>query len=188
MSIVKEYLRRQSGLLICLSGLSGAGKTYHAKQLADRLNLVHIDQDSFFKNYNELPQVTLGNGTKMPNWDSQDAIDFDLMNKSINRNIKNGLILSGFACRNEWFECQIDCQIHLKIDKETCYERRREQHKDPPHLAQRIIDEVVYPFYLETLESSHFDFIIDTNQKSNQTLDLLADFIYQFLKEKLTTE
>ena len=185
MNIIRDYIKHQGNLLICLSGLSGAGKTYNAKKLSKQLGLVYIDQDQFYKNPYDMPSVALSNGDVVTNWDCQEAIDLDKMNQIINENIGKGLIMSGFACRNDWFDQPINCQIHLNINKTTCYQRRKEQFKDPIHQSEMIIDELVYPFYLKTLQQSQIDFTIDSNQKTNQTLDLLSNYISQHLHSHL---
>src|SRR5438132_1270981 len=121
--LVADYLKKKGQLLICLSGLSGAGKTYHAKQLSQLLDLQHLDQDDFFKDSFEMPDMTFSNGMTLKNWDCQESLDLDQMNKVIDQKIKNGIIFSGFACRDKWFSHVIDVQIHLKIDEKTCYLR-----------------------------------------------------------------
>lgn len=182
--LCSEYLKRNGQLLIVVSGLSGAGKTYQAQRLAKLLKLTHIDQDRFYKSCNQMPDITFSNGIEMKNWDCLESLDFKRQNQMIDRHVRQGVIFSGFACRQHVFEHHIDLHIHLQITPSTCYERRQYQGKDDPELGQLIIDELVYPFYVETLKSSRIDHIIDANEMSKQTGIEMIKYISDLLSEK----
>jgi len=173
--LIKKYLTEKGKLFICLSGPSGAGKTYQAKKLSELLGLKHIDQDQFYVP-SKMPKFTFSNGHKAKNWDCKEALDLDNMNATIKKYISDGIIFSGFACRDEWFTEKIDFQIHLSISEETCILRRNEQGKDG-HMGVLIVKELVYPFYLETLKESNISFTIDTNVKSSQTMEMIIKFL-----------
>lgn len=174
--LVQKYLEINGQLLICISGMSGSGKSYIAEQLSNLLNIKHIDQDTFYIHPSKMPKVRLSDGKSYTNWDSEDSINLKLMNNEIDKYIKKGIIFSGFSCRNGWFDHSINVQIHLEITKETSYQRRYEQGKNQKHGAI-IVNEMVYPFYLETLEQSKIDYTIDTNTKSSTTLDRVIEYL-----------
>src|SRR3990172_12989284 len=67
--------------IIGISGISGAGKSTVAKILAERYNGLYVDQDSFYKR--KKPMITLSNGIIKPNWDHEDALDIQQMNKDL---------------------------------------------------------------------------------------------------------
>ena len=125
--LLQQYRRTHGQLLICLSGLSGAGKTYHAQQLSQLLGFHHIDQDQFYRSPASLPRVQLSNGQSCANWDCPEALDLGRMNDEIDQHVAQGVIFSGFACRDQWFRCLIDCQIHLAVTADTCYQRSQQR-------------------------------------------------------------
>ena len=183
--LITQYLEKKGQLLICISGLSGAGKTYNSCLLAKLINLPHFDQDDFCNASYKMPKFQFSNGLEQPNWDCKEAINLDYMNKIINKYISKGIIFSGFACRDNWFEHKIDLQIHLSINEETCYTRRQEQKKDDPIDGKVIVKELVYPFYQQTLKYSRIDYTIDANIKSDETLDLIIDKMIIFFQSQI---
>ena len=61
--------------VVFISGVSGVGKSYVGKRIAERLRdkgiiARHIDQDSFY--LNKKPAITLSNKNTTFNWDSED--------------------------------------------------------------------------------------------------------------------
>lgn len=127
-----------------------------------------------------MPDITFSNGVKMKNWDCKEALNIDKMNNAITEHLsKEGVIFSGFACRDEWFTMKIDFHIHLQIDIDTCYLRRQEQGKDSVKMGHIIVKELVYPFYMETLKKSRIDFTIDANKKTEKTLDKIITCLIQ---------
>ena len=165
-ALCATYKAHHGQLLIVISGLSGAGKSYWADRLARLLRLEYIEQDHFYISPHKMPMVTCSNGHQMRNWDCLEALDFQKQNATIDKHLSKGIILSGFACRANTFRHRVDVHIHLRISPKTCQERRLEQGKDDPKFSKIIVDEFVYPFYLETFKSSTIDAIIDADRKS----------------------
>lgn len=172
-SLFQQYKNKYGNLLILISGASGAGKSHWAKRLSKVLGLKYIEQDDFYRSPLLMPNFTYSNGQSMPNWDCLDAIDIKKQNETINKHIANGVIFSGFACRESVFEHKVNFHLHLKISPETCIARRQEQHKDPSEMGAMIVKELVYPFYLETLKLSKINVIIDANEKTEKIGELL---------------
>ncbi len=185
-SLTQQYLSKYGKLFICLSGVSGAGKTYTAQRLAKLIGLQHIDQDAFFAEVR--PVMTLSDGTPTENWDCTEALDLHKMSYRVHGAIAQGLIFSGFACRNDWFQDEIDLQMHLFIDQPTCVLRRQEQHKDPPHLAQLIVREQVWPFYQETLLESSYEIAFNGMHKSPNTLIEVINYLIDWFETHLGLE
>jgi cytidylate kinase len=183
--LVDEYLAQHGQLLICISGVSGAGKTYHAEQLAEKLGLKHIDQDEFFRDRSDLPKIGLSNGLNVCNWDCEGAIDLKAMNEKIRKHLPKGVIFSGFACRDAWFEMPIDYQIHLSVNWKTCLSRRKERGVDPNIYAKCMVKECVFPFYRETLNCSRIDTLIYANKKTDQTMIKIEESISKLLQTKV---
>lgn len=182
-ALCKRHRAKYGQLLVVISGLSGAGKTYWGMQLAKLLGLTFIDQDSFYKPIWSLPKFTFSTGLEMHNWDCLEALDTKKQNQIIGKKIKKGVILSGFACRKDIFEHRISVHIHLEITQETCFLRRQDQHKDHAEDGAMIVNELVYPFYLETVKNSDIDATIDANVKSNETGVKLMNQIINLLAQ-----
>ena len=118
----------------------------------------------------------------MANWDCKEALNLKKMNKNIAKCVNKGVIFSGFACRDNWFDYKIDVQIHLQIDEKTCYIRRQEQRKDHSNYGQIIVGELIYPFYQQTLKFSKIQYSIDANKKTDKTLEQLIDNLIDFFE------
>ena len=75
----------------------------------------------------------------------------------------------GFTLRKEVLPFKPDYHLHLLVDKKTAIERRWKAKpflKKDPKKKQRdemMINEVAYPFYLESLENSVIDKFFDAN-------------------------
>jgi hypothetical protein len=182
-SLVQQYLTKYGKLFICVSGISGAGKTYHARLLAKFLGLTHIDQDIFFTK--DLPIMTLSDGTRVYNWDCEESLELHQMSSQVHDALPQGLIFSGFACRDDWFQDSIDLQMHLFIDQPTCQIRRQEQHKDPPNLAEQIVREQVWPFYQQTLLESSYEIAFNSMRKTPNTLIEIINYLIDWMETHL---
>lgn len=158
-------------LLIGISGISGAGKTTVAKEIAAKINGIYIDEDWFYKR--DKPLVKLSNGKTKANWDSKDAIDLRRMNMFLRDKLKlnKPVVLAGFALWESFFDpdTQLDVHFHLKIPKEVSKATRLsvKQFRDPQS-EELMFDEVVYPFYLKTLERSKIDHEINVMDGENR--------------------
>lgn len=184
--LTREYLQKYGRLFICLSGLSSSGKSYHLRTLAKLMNISPVDQDYFFHDTNKIPLVKLSDGSIYRNWDCKEALDLDAMNLEIEKLAPQGLLFCGFACRNSWMTLPIDFQIHLEISEVTCLARRQQRRIDPHVYSVMVVKELVMPFYQETRKQSQCDVVIDTNQLSERTLQILIEHIKTFLTQKLT--
>jgi cytidylate kinase len=181
--LTAKYISNKGRLLICISGMSGAGKSYHSEKLAKTMQLGHLDQDAYFRPDDAMPLVELSDGSSpYPNWDCKEALDLDGMNSRISILAPAGLIFSGFACRDAWIDTPIDLQIHLDISVETCIQRRKERHVDPPQYAEIVPRELVYPFHIETRSHSRCDVVIDANEKSPETFRAIVAAVDSFLR------
>jgi uridine kinase len=167
-------------MIIAISGFSGAGKSTHGKQLASELGFQYLDLDDFYLRGN-LPKVKLSDGSVKNNYDSLDSLDIKGFQKEVKEMSKNGnLVITGFALREEILgDIKPYLHLHILLDKKTSLERRK--HKFKHYDAQKkkkekmMLDEVAYPFYLETLAKSKIDYFLDGQDES--------DKIYQEIKK-----
>lgn len=181
-------MKRQVGgkhNIIAISGISGAGKTTIGKLLAKRLNGIYIDQDTFFKK--DKPKVKLSDGSVTSNWDCLDAIDISAFNNKIKEELANNkiIIVGGFALWNEMFDndTKPNIHFHIRIPRELSLETRLKvkNFTQENRLKQKLIfDELVYPFYQETLKHSEINYFIeglDMNGNRKSIDDMINEII-----------
>ena len=156
--------------IIALSGISGSGKTTIGRILAKEIGGIFIDQDWYFKK--KKPFIRLSNGETVPNYDTDAAIDIKKMNENIrNKFVLNlPIIIAGFALREYFFDrdTKPDIHFHIRIPKQLSLETRLKVKKFSDKAKKNEIymfNEVVFPYYLQTLEKSKIDYFINgTNE------------------------
>lgn len=162
-----------------ISGMSGCGKKKYAKQLAiDLGNLYLIDQSKFYKkDYNV--QTLLKNGVTVQNTSSYDAFDWVSFNKEVNARKEEGVVIVGAALVNTKLQFKPDFHIHLNIPKNSCAERRDayleankdklpEEYKQVGETTRLKINQIIFPFYLQTHKDSTYDLFIKTEELSDE--------------------
>jgi gluconate kinase len=179
---------------ICLiSGLSGTGKTTIAKQFISEVskNWVWIDQDSFY--IQKKPLVRLSNGEEKQNWDCTGAIDWKRLNDTvIQESQHHNVLLVGFAPWDIFLRFKVDSHIHLLYgnDRHRVIQRcinTRKQSKGFTDPNKKLTDElmvreVVYPFYIESLQSMSIHAYLDVyNGDQRVPLDVLVKQVYNLL-------
>ena len=143
---------------IVLSGLSGSGKTTLGLAYAKKWDYTFIDGDSFFKK--EKPKVVLSNNILASNWDDEEAIDWDVLNKSVREQLKhNHVVLATFMPRIDLFTFRVFKHIRLSMgydEEEKCIlARRKSKHLNTREKIMRdelMVREYVYPKYLKMLK------------------------------------
>lgn len=171
-------------MLVAISGISGSGKSTLGEALALQLGWNYLDQDLFFRR--DKPLVELSTGEKVKNWDSLKAINCDEMREAIIKFMSAGsLILTGFALWDELLPVKPKYHFHLSTGDipseiiKRCISAR-EKSKGLSKRDQLMVAEVVYPFYVQTLENSSITDKIsvyerDGKRKSvQQLLDILS--------------
>jgi gluconate kinase len=150
--------------IIAISGFSGAGKSLLGKELAQLLKYHYIDLDQYFIPSKDKPKIKLSDGSTTINFDSLNALDVPRFKRDCKKLSENGnLVITGFALRKEVLPFRPNHHLHLLVDKKTAIERRWKAKpflkKDPKKKARDLmmINEVAYPFYLDTLANSEID-------------------------------
>jgi shikimate kinase len=150
--------------LFIVSGISGSGKTTLGQRLALTLSWTFIDQDTFY--LPNKPKVTLADQTKVSNWDCEEALDLKQCVEQLTEALKhNHVVFVGFAPRDAWLQLKTlpaskILHVHLSTgdDRETiisrCVQSRTRSKKMTPDRAAldaKVVRELVYPFYVDTL-------------------------------------
>jgi cytidylate kinase len=197
MNIIEAYIKFRGGLIILVSGLSGCGKSILAKKISHDFGLKYIKESDYYKT-DYTVETVLPDGIKMINIHTDDAIDWDKLNKDLENLRKDGVIISGTAFPQDLIKAPIDYHIHLAISKQRCIEKRRdylEKHKEkyPEEYAllgtateKLKMNQMIYPYYLQSKERATIDLTIqgteiDDEQIYDQAFNELIKFIENYL-------
>lgn len=197
MNIIEAYIKFNSQLIIVISGIHGCGKSSVAKRIAKDLNLKWLDQHDYYdKTYNKT--VTLSDDTTLVNLSTDDAIDWDSLNKSVNATKSKGLVVSGMSFPKDKIKFEPDYHLHISLSKQNCIQKRKEfleKHKDKyPEDYARIgsttetlkMNKLIYPYYMETVKNMAVNKFINANKFSKDEViveawTLAITFIQQFV-------
>lgn len=197
MNIVEAYLKFKGSFVILISGLSGSGKNKIAKKLSDAFKINYVSSNDFYKrDYNE--KIKLSTGDEVINWDSDEAIDWNALNSTIDKIRPMGIIVTGQVFPNEKMAVPIDYHINLKVSKQNILKARKEfieKHPDKYPDETRILDtpawtikfnQLTYPYYLNALQRSKVNKFINANDLSNdeiyeQVFDAIVNYIESYL-------
>lgn len=187
MNLVEAYIKYNDNLVIFISGMSGCGKTSISKKLSTLYNINLIEQFNYYKdNYDT--KVTLPDDSEHINYNSDDAFNWDKLNRDIKKN--KGIIVVGNALLDDKITTKPDYHIHLSMSKQECMEKRRihlEKNKDKYPIEYKIINtpaeklkmnKLIFPYYLDAKKRSKIDKYINIadmsdNEIYNSVFDIL---------------
>lgn len=135
-------------ILIALSGCSSSGKTTLAKltaQMFPQATLIH--EDDFYKHDEHVPMNTKYN---IQDWDSVDALDFDLFAKELDNIASTGTIDSNLIHNNN-----VDSLDKFQLDQSRMEQMKVKFSQIPPDLKIIIVDGFL--IFHDPLISSKFD-------------------------------
>lgn len=196
MNVIEAYVKFNKRLVILISGLPGCGKTDLAHKISMMLGCGFVNANNYYKkNYNVT--VTLPTGVSIVNYDSDDAVDWNSLNKDIDKP-NTCTIVSGFAFPTDKITVPYDYHIHLVIKKMQCLEKRREfleKHKNEYPDDYKLINtdsekvkmnQYTYPYYLKTKENSNINKFINTvSLTDDEIMDKVFGSIVHFILERL---
>lgn len=180
--------------LYVVSGLSGSGKSTVLKWLDKhnklKPNSIIIDQDSYFYSKQgkkqKMPTVRLSNNSIVMNYDSPLSIDNKKLENDVKLHLNEGknVYLSGFMFRYNMYDLKPNIHFHIIIGKEMSL-KRREYSKNYVNdfLRNRdkmMMDEVIFPAYLETLRFSKIDYYLDGTKQIKENAEIIVKKINDF--------
>ena len=190
MNIIEAYCKVKGKLIILVSGLSGSGKTYVAKNVNNDLKLGYLDLESFrLKDFNK--KIIVTDKLSMINWDDLDSYDWDKFNKEVDVMKHAGVIISGVAFPTARINFKSDVHVHVKVKRQDLIDNRRKFIRKHPDKCEKFIkligtpeenayiNKIVYPEYMKNIEASHIDRFIGGN------LEEICDQTFEFIIKRV---
>lgn len=198
MNVVEAYMKFNGQLIILISGLSGCGKNALAKSISKDFSIPLISRNDYRKEgYDN--KFTLKNGKEIINWNTDDSIDWDKLNKEINELKKSGIVISGFGFPKDKLKFKTDFHLHVSISKQNCLAKRKqylEKHKEkyPDEYeefqsgqAKLKLNQLTIPYYQETVKNSIITKFLNSNERSeDKVYDEAFETIINRIQEFLT--
>lgn len=201
MNIVEAYVKIKGKLIVLISGLPGSGKTKLGKNISDLFKMKLIDTKKYYKKDYNITK-TLPNGTKIINWDSDDAYDWEVINADINENSKNGVIVCGTAFPTDKLQFSPDHHIQIKLSKQNLLKRRMKHIEKynkvddiettkskqlSTTLQQMIFNNVTYPYFIDLTSRSHITKFINANEyvENPHYDDQIYDIVFEYLMDQV---
>jgi hypothetical protein len=163
-----------------------------------QLNLhSYIDQSDYLKEDYEKTKE-LPDGTSHINYYTDDAYDWDKLNKDIDKYKNEGLVVVGMALVEDKIDHKSDYHIHLSIPKKMCMARRRQyiennkekykkdfEYIDTPTESLKM-NQMIFPYYLETKQRSKISkFINGVDMNKEQIFDAAWDMIIEYIQSNI---
>ncbi|GFO24723.1 nicotinamide riboside kinase 1 [Plakobranchus ocellatus] len=174
-------------VIVGLSGTTNSGKSTLASMLCKSLpRASSICQDHYFYEPDD-PRVRIDEDGKQ-NWEELQAMDMDQMMKDVNSWVQKNqtnkertyLIIEGFLIFNHRpLTSFFDKKFFIKIDRDTCAERRSKRIYNPPDYPG-YFESKVWPMYLKNLDDIQDQTDIEFLQESND-----LDTMHEFLKKTI---
>jgi adenylate kinase family enzyme len=203
MNVIEAYSKFKGQLVILISGMSGSGRCKLANNISRDFKIDMINHKKFFNSsYNS--KVTLPNGKEVINWDSDDVINWESLNKEINEKKKRGVVVCGTSFPQNKIDFEADFHIHIKLSKENLTNKRQEyleKHKNDADnqtdnsTESTLMNLFTYPYYLKTVtDSTKIHKFINANtiitsgeDYNNKIYDETFDYIIKFIQKWLNT-
>ena len=200
MTVVEAYIKFSGQLIILVSGLPGCNKSKISKKIAELFKIQHLNLRQFIKeDYNDV--VELSNGSKVIDWDNENAYDWDKFNSKIEEVKSSGVIISGVVFPSDNIKFKVDNHLNIKISKQkyiTCRHefltKNKETKKDLFELIDSsteslTINKLIYPHYLEYTQRSAISKFLNGNDANseelfNEAFDHLIEDVQQYLKRQ----
>ncbi len=188
-TIIEAYIEFNKELIIIVSGLSGTGKYKVAKSLARDLNIKLIDSLKYCnKKYKN--KVKSPFGDEFINWDSDDTIDWEKLNKDVNKQKNKGVVITGIAFPKEKLDFTPTYHVQIKLSKQNLLLKRHEYiegHKEDcndiskhkgTQLEKYILNNYTYPYYINFSERSLITKYVNGNDYINESTKEYYEKIY----------
>ncbi len=202
-NIIDAYLKYNNQFIIIISGLSGSKKSKICRKISDELGFVYLNTRKFIDkdNYKE---IELPNKKTVKVWNEYNWEDII---KEINENKSKGIVVCGeYFPSDNLGDLYIDQHYHIKLSKQNIIKKRLEyinnlNEKDKEEFYDEetetlIINQSVYPYYLDILQKSKINKFINVNEMmdlnedeyiekvSDIIMENIINYVIEYLKKK----
>lgn len=180
MNILDVYKEFHHQFIVVFSCMSEIYRRDIGKYLSSELSLKLIDMSTcIISDYNETK--TLPNGKTVINYDSDSIIDWMKLNKLVNDEKHNGVVVVGQSFPDDKIDFKIDYHVHLQIKKKELTDKYLEYLKTKkPDIDTETetlkVSVLTYPYYFDTLKKMKIDYFI--KQSENDDIKKLNDDIF----------
>lgn len=181
MNIIEVYTKFKKQFVILITGITGCGKTSLARNISNVFKFVMLDQNNYYKKDHNT-EFILPSGKTVINWDTHDAIDWDALNRDVNKFKFRGVVVSGFALPSDKLDFDPNLHIQIFVAKQICVERRKkyirinkqrypEYFKDMEEDDELVkMNKLTYPYHQKVLSESKIDHKINASDLDNNAV------------------
>jgi len=197
-TVIEAYLNKYKQLIILVSGFSGSGKGVLSKSIAKDFKIKYINLNDYYKeDWDKESEIIEIEEHKIVDWDTPESINWEKFNEDIEKNKKEGVIVSGFSFPQNKLEFKTDFHIHLKITKDDLIKNRNEYVNEKEdskvselddELARRILNKISYPHYMKSLEDSYINKFINVKsgrEELKQCYNSMFDYLIENIEKKI---
>lgn len=183
MNVIDAYNKNHGNIVIYVIGMYGSHKTKFAKDLANDLGFKHLNRDDYVENDMNVSESQYV--------DVDDNINWSQLKQDIESN-KN-VVVSGSSLPLTKLDVYVHYVIHIKISKQKMIDARLEflekhdmMKDDSRTKIKKIMDDVTYPYYLETLKTNKINKFINGNELSDAEIgDEMFTSVIHFIEKKI---
>jgi uridine kinase len=202
-NIIDAFLKYNKQFIVIISGLSGTNKSKICQKITSKLDFVYINARNFIEK-DKYEEIELPNKKTVKVWYNY---KWDNMIEKVKENKNKGVILCGeYFPSDKLGDLYIDQHFHIKLAKQNIIKKRLEyinklndKDKEEFHDDETetlIINQSVYPYYLDILQKSRINKFINVNEMidmkedeyiekvSDIILDSIINHIVEYLKNK----
>lgn len=189
-NILEVYKEKHGQFVVLISGLALTGRKKLGHAIERDFLLKFLDANKFLKEPKEI--VQLSNGVSVTNTESDNAIDWEKLNKEVDDNKSTGVVVVGTAFPKDKITFKQDYHIHLKMPKQILKTKREEYIKSHPDKKYNLetemlrINALTYPYYVDVLNRMNIDKYINVAEmKPEDTYNAVYDLIVKFIWENI---
>ena len=202
-NIIDAFLKYNKQMVIFVSGLSGTNKSKITQNLSKELNVKYLNTRDFI-NKDKFEEIDLPNGKKVKIWKEY---KWDEVKEAIDKDKSEGIIVSSeYFPKDKLGNLKIDLHLHIKLAKQNLINNRLKYIHSQDEESKKqfydddtetlIINQIIFPEYLEILQKSHINKFINANEYyeldqeqyneklTDRIFDEIVKHIIEFLKNK----